>query len=114
MLNSSNGLPVVCTGSVFKSWNLIKPGFVKCLESQINKCSDLNAINLMLINDDSTIGGALLASKIVDPELNLSQHVDRKSLVTQLDHFYLKNIRFNSKNVIKAYCENNNEINVVQ
>jgi hypothetical protein len=113
LLNASNGgLPVVCTGSVFKSWSLIKPGFVRCLESQMNKCSSLNEMKLVFINGDSTIGAALLASKLAATDLEIGQFVDRKPLITLLDHFYLKNIRtFSVGNVPdNGRCEEKGEI----
>ncbi len=49
-------------------------------------------MNLVLVNDDSTLGAALLASKFHDTELNLNQFFDQKSLSKQFDHFYLKEI----------------------
>ena len=98
LLNSLHGLPIVCTGSVFKSWHLIKPGFVKCLERQMKKCSGLNEMNLVLVNDDSTLGAALLASRVYDQSLNLHKQFEFASLTTKLDHFYLKNIiKYNGK-----------------
>ena len=101
MLSNPDGLPIVCTGSVFKSWHLIKPGFIRCLQTQINRVSNLNTINLVTINGDSTLGAALLASRVYDSNLtvsdesadhsfrpvNLCEHFDLKSLSNQLDNF---------------------------
>lgn len=98
MLSNEDGLPVVCTGSVFKSWHLIKPGFIRCLESQITKCSRLNEMNLVMINGDSSIGAAILASKIFDPSLDLLKYFDRRKLITKLDHFHIKQIKMKSHN----------------
>lgn len=94
LLSKADGLPIVCTGSVFKSWHLIKPGFLRCIQAQISRFSSLNSINLVTINGDSTLGAALLASRVYDSSLddqslavNMAQHFNLKSLTTQLDHF---------------------------
>lgn len=94
LLTNPDGLPIVCTGSVFKSWHLIKPGFIRCLQTKITRISNLNNINLVTINGDSTLGAALLASRVYDSNLephsnpvNMIKHLDLKSLSTQLDHF---------------------------
>lgn len=100
LILNTDGLPIVCTGSVFKSWHLIKPGFIRCLQAQNKRCAHLDAINLVTINSDSTLGAALLASRIYDESnenksetpVNLNQYVDLKSMTTQLDRFSLHSL----------------------
>lgn len=82
------GLPITCAGSVFKSWPLIKAGFVRCLQHQIRKCNNLTELNLVIDDGDSTIGACLLASKLYDNSLDLIHKWNRKT--TRLDHFYIK------------------------
>lgn len=81
------GLPIVCAGSVFKSWSLIKPGFVRCLNKQLKKFPSLNELNLVLADSDSSIGACLLASKLHDNKIVLIKNYKRKSIA--LDHFYI-------------------------
>lgn len=90
MLNLEGGLPIVCAGSVFKSWELIKPGFIRCLENQKNKKFKLKELDLVVIKDDSTIGAALLASRLHDAKSDLSKHVNISNLKIRLDHVGIK------------------------
>ncbi|RNA11300.1 N-acetyl-D-glucosamine kinase isoform X1 [Brachionus plicatilis] len=87
LFSMQDGLPIVCAGSVFKSWSLIKPGFVQCLNKQIKKFPSLNELNLVLADSDSSIGACLLASKLYDNKIDLISTYKRKSVV--LDHFYV-------------------------
>jgi N-acetylglucosamine kinase len=80
LLNEKDGLPIVCTGSVFKSWHLIKDGFIRGLKS-----SPINEVNLFTINRDSNAGAAKLAAKLMD--FNLS--IDSSNYVSKLDHIKL-------------------------
>lgn len=61
----------------------------------MSKCSSLDQINLVVINDDSTVGAALLAARIADPSLNLRQHFDSQTLFNPLDHLHLKSLKSN-------------------
>jgi hypothetical protein len=80
LLSAPNGVPVVCTGSVFKSWLLLKPGFVRCLKN-----TSIKEVNLCTINDDSTIGAAFMAAKMSDYDLE----IDFTKHVSKLDHLIL-------------------------
>jgi hypothetical protein len=77
-------------GSVFKSWNLIKPGFLKCLKAQTNKLKCVRELNLVVIKDNSSIGAAILASRIYDYQNELSKFVELSSFTQQLDHLVIK------------------------
>lgn len=70
----------MCTGSVFKSWHLIKEGFVKCLQN-----SDVKEVNLVTVNKDSTIGAALLAAKLSGHNIS----IDSNKYVSELEHIKL-------------------------
>lgn len=91
LLHAPNGLPIVCTGSVFKSWHLIKPGFIRCLKTQTPRKSTLNEINLVCINQDAAIGAAKLAAKLSDS--NMSIDIQSSKLITQLDRLYVKQLK---------------------
>lgn len=81
------GLPLVCAGSVFKSWSLIKSGFIGCLNKHLKKYPNLNELNLVVADSDSSIGACLLASKLYDNQIVLIKNYKRKTIV--LDHFYI-------------------------
>jgi hypothetical protein len=82
----------VCAGSVFKSWSLIKPGFLRCLMryNSMNKQSRLDEINLVCVRDDSTVGAALLASKLCS---GARVPFDLSTLTEPLDHLYIKQLQ---------------------
>ena len=57
-----NGLPVVCTGSVFKSWRLLRPGFRRGLAEAETSLERVHLVTIM--GNDSTLGAAYLAKKL--------------------------------------------------
>lgn len=59
LLKIEGGLPVVCVGSVWKSWDLLKPGFVKHLEEHKN----FPEFSLVELTTSVAIGAAYLAAK---------------------------------------------------
>ena len=83
------GIPIVCAGSVFKSWNLIKSGFMKCLENPKYKKLRLKELKLVAVKDDSTIGAAMLASRLYDQESKLCKHINVSNLIDVLDHIVI-------------------------
>ncbi|CAF0759306.1 unnamed protein product [Brachionus calyciflorus] len=98
LFSMPGGLPIFCAGSVFKSWSLIKPGFVRCLVNQNGKFKNLKELNLVVADGDSTVGACLITSKLYDNKLDLIKTHKRKILT--LDHFYIS--QFKSYN----YCGN--------
>jgi N-acetylglucosamine kinase len=46
LLNQPGGLPVVCIGSVWKSWELLKPGFLKELSENANRIKEISLLQL--------------------------------------------------------------------
>jgi hypothetical protein len=69
---------------------LIKPGFLKCLKTQTNKIKCVRELNLVVIKDNSSIGAAILASRIYDYDNELSKFVELNSFIHQLDHLIIK------------------------
>ncbi|CAF0759289.1 unnamed protein product [Brachionus calyciflorus] len=70
-LYDANGLSIVCTGSVFKSWNLLKSGFIRGLQTQ----NEIRKFHLVKIQDNnSSIGACILSAKLcsfqIDFDLN--------------------------------------------
>lgn len=99
-----NGLPIVCAGSVYKSWSLIKPGFMQCLKDNITKCPNLTKINLVKIDGHSAIGAVLLAAKFYDKNLPLLRNFDYRKFTSELDQIDLEkeSVRRKSKGFMET------------
>ncbi|KAK0070544.1 N-acetyl-D-glucosamine kinase [Biomphalaria pfeifferi] len=55
------GLPIVCVGSVFKSWDLLKPGFLKEMKSVLAE-TNIHEVTLLRLNSEASIGAAALGA----------------------------------------------------
>ncbi|GFS20633.1 N-acetyl-D-glucosamine kinase [Elysia marginata] len=64
------GLPVVCVGSVFKSWKLLEPGFIECMRSQASQTS-IREVTLLSLTKDASIGAAALGARAASKILPL-------------------------------------------
>lgn len=85
LLNKADGLPIICTGSVYKSWDLLKPGFMKCLGDNWNRCSKLRKINLVRVEGHSATGAVLLAARLYDRELTFVKEFNYENTSSRLD-----------------------------
>lgn len=85
LFNSPDGLPIVCAGSVFKSWSIMKPGFLLCLKDHSIKCSSLTKLNLVCIEGHAAIGSLLLAARCYEPDLPFLKDFENGKLTTKLD-----------------------------
>ncbi len=63
---------------------------MKCLKAQTNKLKCVRELNLVVIKDNSSIGAAILASRIYDYENELGKFVELNSFTQQLDHLVIK------------------------
>ncbi|CAG2177355.1 unnamed protein product [Oppiella nova] len=77
LLSLPGGLPVVCVGSVFKSWPLLRDGFFATLSPTIRELS------LRRLTTSSSFGAAFLASKLNAQTMRM--HFDANSEL--LDRF---------------------------
>ncbi|RWS27089.1 N-acetyl-D-glucosamine kinase-like protein [Leptotrombidium deliense] len=57
LLEAEGGLTVVCCGSVFKSWNLLKDGFLSALGSSVKE------LTLLQLTRSAALGAAFFAAK---------------------------------------------------
>ncbi|XP_015782154.1 N-acetyl-D-glucosamine kinase [Tetranychus urticae] len=74
LLNNQDGLTVVCVGSVFKSWKLLRQGFID--ESQTLGI----ALNLVRITRPSSLGATYLAARDVGFNLPVSSTPSTESI----------------------------------
>ncbi|XP_041369762.1 N-acetyl-D-glucosamine kinase-like [Gigantopelta aegis] len=65
LLVCKGGLHIVCMGSVWKSWELLKPGFLGVLE-QKGQDVGIKEISLMTLNVSGAVGAAALSAKHID------------------------------------------------
>ncbi|XP_036407450.1 N-acetyl-D-glucosamine kinase [Megalops cyprinoides] len=63
------GLPVLCVGSVWKSWELLKPGFIEVLSKTAG--SHFTGYSLLTLQQSSALGGASLGARSVGFKLPL-------------------------------------------
>eukprot|EP00055_Hartaetosiga_balthica_P009328 m.36863 g.36863 ORF g.36863 m.36863 type:complete len:334 (-) comp6701_c0_seq1:93-1094(-) len=73
----ASNLHIVCEGSVWKSWDHIKPAFVETLK----KCKNIKKITLVRLVGSAAIGAAFLGAKYS----SLSFNIDFSSTTTTLD-----------------------------
>jgi hypothetical protein len=77
----------VCTGSVFKSWKLIRPGFVGAIETSSEylraKCIT-GLVLLRLAGDDASIGAAFLAARLSSVSTTAADF-DHDKYISKLD-----------------------------
>ncbi|XP_022096532.1 N-acetyl-D-glucosamine kinase-like [Acanthaster planci] len=65
LLNGPNGLMVVCVGSVWKSWELLKEGFLEGLKPRHERDIEIKHLTLVSLLQSSAIGAARLGAKSV-------------------------------------------------
>ena len=72
-------MSIVCTGSVFKSWDLIKNGFVRGLKTQ----NEIDKFRLVKIEDNSSFGACILAAKFCSHQidLDLNEHTSNLDVI---------------------------------
>lgn len=61
LLEAPGGLPIVCSGSVWKSWDLVKPGFERQLH--VNDRVKVKELSLIKLKTGHATGAAYLAAK---------------------------------------------------
>ncbi|XP_062500922.1 N-acetyl-D-glucosamine kinase-like [Corticium candelabrum] len=83
MLSVSGGLPIVCEGSVWKSWDLLQDGFLHTLYPPGSNPVHVQEFSLLRLTQPAAIGAAVLGAKKVGDKLP----IDYSTHVTQLYHF---------------------------
>lgn len=69
-----NSLDVVCVGSVWKSWDLLKEGFITGLQSRPDV--HLETVNLLHLNKSGAVGAASLGAKKANCHLEMDYHAN--------------------------------------
>jgi len=63
LFSADAGLKVVCTGSLWKSWDLLEQGFVECLSSCNHAGVKINKLTLLTLNRTAAYGAVYLGAK---------------------------------------------------
>ena len=86
MLSVPGGLHVVCEGSVWKSWDLLREGFLSTLCPPRQKAVPFKEFRLVRLTQPAAIGAALLGAKKVGDKLP----VDYSTHVVELYHHIME------------------------
>jgi N-acetylglucosamine kinase len=70
------GLPIVCVGSVWKSWKFLKPGFESVLGLRDGESPKLKRFSLVRLNVPSCVGAALLGAHKYHLPRNMEKNVN--------------------------------------
>lgn len=81
LLSSDLGLPILCVGSVWKSWELMKPGFTEVLDKVAS--SDkfkgrFHGYSLLILQHSSALGGASLGAQSMGAALAMDYKANAK------------------------------------
>ncbi|KAK9524597.1 hypothetical protein VZT92_016975 [Zoarces viviparus] len=81
LLSGDLGLPVLCVGSVWKSWELLKPGFTEVLDEVA--ASDkfkgrFHGYRLLALRQSSALGGASLGAQNIGETLTMDYDANTK------------------------------------
>ncbi|XP_013417674.1 N-acetyl-D-glucosamine kinase-like isoform X2 [Lingula anatina] len=70
LLNLDGGLPIVCVGSVWKSWEALKDGFLEGMKSRPDV--KISEFTLLRLHETGALGAAFLAAKAAKLHLHLN------------------------------------------
>ncbi|KAM9585076.1 N-acetyl-D-glucosamine kinase isoform 5-T5 [Trichechus inunguis] len=78
------GLPILCVGSVWKSWELLKEGFVLALTHgrEMQAQNSFSSFTLMKLRHSSALGGASLGAKHIGHLLPMDYNVNAVAFYT--------------------------------
>ncbi|XP_034020694.1 N-acetyl-D-glucosamine kinase [Thalassophryne amazonica] len=73
-LSDNLGLPILCVGSVWKSWELLKPGFTEVMDrvaSSLIYKGHFHGYSLLMLHQSSALGSASLGAQSVGEAVSL-------------------------------------------
>ncbi|XP_068164327.1 N-acetyl-D-glucosamine kinase [Antennarius striatus] len=86
LLNGEMGLPILCEGSVWRSWELLKPGFTEVLGklASSNKFKGrFHGYSLMILQHSSALGGASLGAQNIGAAISMDYSTNAKVFYRQ-------------------------------
>lgn len=78
LFRRETGLPILCVGSVWKSWDLLKEGFLTALTEgrELQAQNSFSGFTLMKLRHSSALGGAILGARHVGHLLPMDYSVN--------------------------------------
>ncbi|KAM4537261.1 N-acetyl-D-glucosamine kinase isoform 2-T2 [Odontesthes bonariensis] len=86
LLSGELGLPILCVGSVWKSWSLLKPGFTEVLQKAASSDTfkgRFRGYSLLMLQQSSAFGGASLGAQRLGDALNIDYAANIKVFYQQ-------------------------------
>ncbi|KAI1888362.1 hypothetical protein AGOR_G00184220 [Albula goreensis] len=74
LFSGERGLPILCVGSVWKSWELLKPGFTEVLAQVAG--GHFSGYSLLTLHQSSALGGASLGARSIGTTLPLNYNAN--------------------------------------
>ncbi|XP_002734945.2 N-acetyl-D-glucosamine kinase-like [Saccoglossus kowalevskii] len=71
LLKADGGLQIVCVGSVWKSWDLLKEGFLEGLKPRHDRDITIEEFSLLDLKESPAIGAAVIGAKEFDYNLSI-------------------------------------------
>ncbi|XP_029382475.1 N-acetyl-D-glucosamine kinase [Echeneis naucrates] len=74
LLSGDLGLPILCEGAVWKSWELLKPGFTEVLDklASTDKFKGrFHGYSLLTLKHSSALGGASLGAQVIGAKIKM-------------------------------------------
>ncbi|XP_034712549.1 N-acetyl-D-glucosamine kinase [Etheostoma cragini] len=81
LLSCDLGLPILCVGSVWKSWELLKPGFTEVLDEVASSDkfkARFHGYSLLILRQSSALGGASLGAQSMGSPLTMDYKANAK------------------------------------
>ncbi|XP_043953323.1 N-acetyl-D-glucosamine kinase [Gambusia affinis] len=88
LLSGELGLPILCVGSVWKSWSLLKPGFTEVLEKAASSeklKGRFRGYSLLILQQSSALGGASLGAQRFGFSISMDYDANAK---ISFQHFF--------------------------
>ncbi|XP_061565853.1 N-acetyl-D-glucosamine kinase [Cololabis saira] len=79
LLSGDLGLPILCVGSVWKSWSLLKPGFTEVLDKAVSSDKGrFHGYSLLILQQSSALGGARLGAESLGASIKMDYVANAK------------------------------------
>lgn len=71
LFSGDTGLPILCVGSVWRSWELLKPGFTEVLDKSDKSKGRFHGYSLLTLQQSSALGGASLGAQSIGSSIKM-------------------------------------------
>ncbi|KXJ23508.1 N-acetyl-D-glucosamine kinase [Exaiptasia diaphana] len=71
LIDRSGGLQILCVGSVWKSWELLKSGFIETLQGN-DQTPVIKSFTLYRLKESCAVGAAVLGAKVINHKIDIN------------------------------------------